>query len=118
MCKSRKTRIAITIRIAHVTIKVLDVVSLFCEFLEIKRSSIDVHFVIAWPMYDFRANRRYDVVFRRRLAQRSPANCIATLLPNRQSQAVAAGHEEDATRARLRGLQLSHDLDVTVKSLS
>jgi hypothetical protein len=53
MCNSRKTRIAITIRIAHVTIKVLDVVPLFCEFLEIKRSSIDVHFVIAWPMYDF-----------------------------------------------------------------
>jgi hypothetical protein len=53
MCNSRKTRIAITIGIAHVTIKVLDVVLLFCEFLEIKRSSIDVHFVIAWPMYDF-----------------------------------------------------------------
>lgn len=41
-----------TIRIAHVTIKVLDVVLLFCEFLEIKRSSIDVHFVIAWPICD------------------------------------------------------------------
>src|SRR5260370_12182727 len=45
-----------------------------------------------------RANRRYDVVFRRRRAQRCPANCIATLLSNRQSQALAAGHEEDATR--------------------
>ena len=44
---------AITIRIAHVTIKVSDVVSLFCEFLEIKRSSIDVHCGIAWPMYGF-----------------------------------------------------------------
>ncbi len=53
MCNSRKTKIAITIRIADVTIKVLDVVSLFCEFLEIKRSGIDVRFVIAWPMYDF-----------------------------------------------------------------
>ena len=40
----KKTRIAITIGIAHVTIKVLDVVSLSCEFPEIKRSSIDVHF--------------------------------------------------------------------------
>ena len=53
MCNPRKTKIAITIRIAYVTIKVLDVVSHFYEFLEVKRSSIDVHFVIAWPMYDF-----------------------------------------------------------------
>src|SRR5712692_10929705 len=82
MCKSRKTRIAIMIRIAHVTIKVLDVASLFCEFLEIKRSSIDVHFVIAWPICD---------------SARIGAT-IATLLSNRQSQALAAGHEEDATR--------------------